>query len=740
MGYGYLQLAANWQLPTLLPTAYEGRDLVVSGSVIGLPADYSKRQRFQFRVDHWQSSGQTAPITQPLSTMPKTILLSWYQRGQQPIPRIKPGQKWQLSVRLKRPHGFANPGGFDYGRWLIQQGMGATGYVRTSHHNQLLNPAQGQWINRLRDWLRQQVQSSLPGQPLAGVMSALMVADRSQVSNVQYQTLTATGTNHLLAISGLHIGLVAGLIFFLLRRFALYLCFTGTWSYSGRIPVDHMAAIGALLGAWFYAALAGFALPTQRALVMLSVALITSLLARRTSVAQLLALALLAVLILDPLAIASASFWLSFGAVAVLLYGYAGRLGRTSWWHNWGYSQYLVVLGLLPLLGLLFNQFSLTAPLANLIAIPLVGLVCVPIILLAAVLLMSGAESLAQPILQAVDYLLTALWWYLNLLASELPAYPVSLPQGYRFWLAIPLFIVAVIWGLAPKGIPGRWLSLVLLLPLFVPYRLLPPTGAVKVTILDVGQGLALVLETHRHTLLYDTGPRYGERLDAGSAVILPYLRQQGIHQIDTLIVSHHDQDHRGGLASLLAAHVPVKKIITGSDKTQLATPTVRCQAGDHWQWDGVQFSFLYGGQDYPSASVKENNKSCVLKVSTAGSTLLIPGDIGSSIEKRLVSRYGNQLKADLLIAPHHGSNSSSSWSFLQQVKPEQVVYSSGYRNPFNHPSPKVVSRYQQLGTKSHTTADSGAISYYLANQLSAPHYYRQPPWSIVDRLLYSAN
>jgi competence protein ComEC len=531
-----------------------------------------------------------------------------------------------------------------------------------------------------------------------GLVRALVLGDRSGLDPAQWEVLTRTGTNHLIAISGLHVGLVAALLFFLSRW---------AWSRSARltllIAAPRAAAFAALTGAVAYSALAGFAISTQRALIMLAVVLGAVLLSRAVRPVSGIVLALVGVLILDPKAVLSYGFWLSFGAVAALLYALGRRLGAGGLWSKWGRAQWAVALGLLPMLLLLFGRASLIAPVVNLIAVPLFSLVLLPAVLVASLLgLVPGAE---------LPLVLTArvMAWGFGLLEGAAGWTWAAATVSWRpAWVWAAAFAGAVLL-LAPRGLPGRWVGLLLLLPLPLLRAPAPDYGEAQVTLLDVGQGLSAVVRTREHTLVYDTGPKFPSGFNTGSAVVLPYLRYQGVGRIDTLILSHGDRDHAGGFAGL-DGKVPVGRILSGEPSEVPGRGARSCLAGDDWSWDGVDFDLLYPD----AAGLEGNESSCVLRVSTAGASVLLPGDIGVTVERKLVAELPGGLSSTVLVAAHHGSNTSTGAVFLEAVSPSFVLYGTGFANRFGFPAAAVRERVATLAATQLDTADSGAIVFRL--------------------------
>jgi competence protein ComEC len=683
-GFLWALFRAALILSAALPAGLEGRDLQVQGVVATVPAAREWGRRFELQIESlsWEGEPRAGP---------HRVRLSWYR----PPPELGVGQRWSLTVRLKRPHGFHNPGGFDYEGWLFQRGIQATGYVRERGDNRLLGQARGYGLQRLREHLAAHIDGAAAGYAHAGIVTALAVGLRDRLTQEEWGVLRATGTAHLMAISGLHIGLVAGLAFFIGRRL---------WSLSAtavlRVPAPVVGAWTAILVATLYAALAGFSVPTQRALVMVVALLGAMLLRRHTSPRHTLSLALLVILILEPLSALSAGFWLSFGAVAAILLGMSGRLLTQGPWWRWGRVHWVVAVGLFPLMAAFFGENPLLAPLANLVAVPLVGLVVVPLALGGTLLSLVWAP-LGQWLLRGAAIGLGHLWPFLEVLAHTPLVHRTS-------WTGSPWSLGAAGLGvfllLLPRGLPGRWLGLIWLAPMVFAAHPRPPPGEAWLTLLDVGQGLAAVVRTEGHVLVYDTGPRFSERFDTGRAVIEPFLRRQGIGHLDTLIVSHGDNDHAGGADSLLA-RMPVGAVLSSvPERWSQGRP---CRRGQSWDWDGVSFQILYPGD---SGQGKDNDRSCVLKVVSRSDSFLLPGDVEADVEAELVSRYGRALAADVLVVPHHGSRTSSSGDFLDTVRPRVALFPVGYRNRFGFPAREVLARYRLRAIETHDTARGGAL------------------------------
>jgi len=702
-GFLYGLVHAHYALYPELNANYEGNDVWIEGVIASVPKDLSGGVRFEFDVDLNDSA---------VTGLPDKLRLSWYRSD----VVIKAGERWRLKVKLKRAYGFMNPGGFDYEAWLFAQGIRATGYVRQDSENKRLSSPAGLFAQLLsvRASHAAYVMDQRPALEFGGMLAALSVGVRHDIADEHWQVLLKTGTNHLMAISGLHVGLVAGFGFFLIqwfwRRFEV-LCLY--------MPAQKAGAIAAIVVAAIYALLAGFSVPTQRAFIMVAVAMLGLLLQRNFAHTQLLAMALLVVLVVDPLAVMVPGFWLSFIAVMIILYCGSGRVGEASIWSRWGKIHTVLGLALLPMTFLFFQQGSLIAPLANLVAVPWVSFVVVPLTLLGAGL--AGiAPWLGHLILSVADVTLGCIWPFLVFL-SELPGGHVRV--GIH---ELVLFVAATIglcWLLAPKGVPARWLGLIWLGGLFFIPQQRPAYGEYWFTLLDVGQGLAAVVETQNSVLVFDAGPKYSQSFNAGEAVLLPFLASRGISQVDLMMISHGDNDHLGGANSVYEG-IAVKRVVTSVPDLIAWTQAESCLRGQSWRWEGVLFEVLHPPAQFSGI---ENDGSCVIKVSTSIGVLLLTGDIEARAEQGLIAHYSSsELKADVLVAPHHGSKTSSTERFVAVVQPNYVLFAVGYRNRWGFPANEVAARYEELGAQLYESHTSGAISFkFTASGLSEPYQYR---------------
>lgn len=686
LGMTWCAWRAALVLQMQLPAELEAVDLAVEGRVVGLPARNYDHLRFDFDVARVEVGGRQRDL-------PLRVRL----RTRDPAFPAAPGERWRLSVRLKRAHGFQNPGGFDYEGKLFREGIRATGYLKSGavHERQ----ADGGWrgsLDRLRMAARDFMQEVLAESPSGPVITALAVGDSGAVRDEQWDVLRATGTLHLVSISGLHVGMVAGLAYWL----AAFL-WRQVPGFTLRIAAPRMGALAGWLAGGLYSALAGFAVPTQRTWIMLTVALGAVWLKRPVHGPPVLAAALLAVLLYDPLAAMEIGFWLSFAAVAAIILAVRGvgpDIGRVG---SATASQLGVTLGLAPLLLLYFQQLSLVSPLANAFAIPWVSLGVVPVTLAGTGFWLAGAEAPATLLLSLAARMHDWVWPALEYLAG-IPHAVLTAPAPAGWPLVCALIGIAL--ALMPRGLPGRWLAAIGFLPLFFAPRSAPGPGEIWFTVLDVGQGSAAVVRSAGYTLLFDTGGSYGPDYDAGEAVVLPYLLSQGIRRLDAIVVSHPDRDHAGGEASVVRAYPAAARF--RSDPVP-GDPAHNCRERHAWQADGVRFEFLSTG----TSAGKSNDASCVLKVTGRHGAVLLPADIEAETEGRLLHHWGGELAADVLLVPHHGSKTSSTPPFLDAVQPLLAVASAGYRNRFGHPHPTVRARYAERGIPMPTTAEGGAIT-----------------------------
>lgn len=681
--YAHHQL--NWRLPAEL----EGKNIQVSGYIASLPSHSSRQDSFLFYATQINDK-----------TINHLIKLSWLK----PEQELVAGDEWRLTVKLKRIYGAMNPGGFDYEAWAFKEGIAATGSVIAKQNLKLSSHWYHYPLNRFRQFLQKKIESNLPASNTSCWIEALVLGERNHISQENWEVLRNTGTNHLMAIAGLHIGFMAAFTHKLV-------CFI--WSRASflalLLPAQEAAAVASLILAFVYSALAGFSIPTQRACIMLTVFLITVLLRRKMIAWQTWSVALFFVLLLNPTSVLTDSFWLSFGSVALIIYGMSGRLSIKNLWWKWGRVQWVIAIGLIPLGIWLFHQFSLIGFIANSVAIPWVGFLLVPLCLIGAFCLLISAK-LGAMILLLADKLLGWLWCTLSYF-SHLSWASWSLVMPNHF--ALIASCVGMVLLLLPAGFPGRYLGVIWLLPLIFYSPALPEAGEVWLTLLDVGQGLAVVVQTQHHLLIFDTGPRLSENMDSGENVVNPFLYTLKAKKIDALVVSHGDNDHIGGSQAILK-RFPVAVVKTSVPALFSPFPATACLRGDAWEWDKVHFDFLY-----PSLTELNlgNDSSCVLRVTTGDQHILLTGDIEKAAENYLVSEEKEQLFSQVLVAPHHGSKTSAEDDFLQAVKPSYVLYGVGYRNRYHFPHAVVVEKYRTMGVKQLDTVSAGAIKLSVSPQ-----------------------
>lgn len=682
---------AQWRLADELALAAEGRDLQVLGTIAGLPEMRPGSVVFRFDVERADRA------------VPTHLRLTWYERtaAEGVLPALAAGQRWRLTVRLKRPHGRANPGGGDAEGRLLQQGVRATGYVRGMPGAELLEPRAagvGASLGRIREALRARFGEALGDAPWRGMLVAITLGDQAAVPDEHWGLFRRLGIVHLAVVSGLHVTMVAGLAGLaaaaLWRRTRLAL----------RWPTPKLAIVAGLLAGWLFAALAGMGLPLQRSVLMLSALAAAMLADRAIARGRMLAGALAVVLVFDPWAVLAPGFWLSFLAVAILLLNVSrgGGERRSTAWLGVVRAQWMINLAMIPALLLFFQEFSLIAPLANLVAIPVVSFVVLPACLLFAVVPLAPLVQFAH---LATEWLMLPLGWLAGLEASvwRQAAPPAVMLAGA---------LVACLWCVLPRGTPGRAGAALALVPvlLYAPPR--PPEGDYEVVLLDVGQGLAAHVRTARHDLLFDTGPAWPGG-DAGEASVLPYLRASGVRRLDQLVVSHADADHAGGTVSI-ATEIDPGELVSHRDATlpQLGSRRwASCSERAGWSWDGVAFEWLNLATLHPDWSgLDDNERSCVLRIEGRGGRALLTADIGRASERRLIAGGGEGLAAELVVAPHHGSRSSSSEAFVAATGAAAVLFSVGHRSPFGHPHPVVLERWRAAGAAVLRTDLDGAI------------------------------
>ncbi len=693
LGFATMWVAAWSVIDDRLDPALQGETISIVARIADFPRSTEKTLRF-FVEQHERSD------------LPARVRLSWYEPEAE--PRL--GEVWQLRVRLRRPHSYANPGGFDYEGWLFRLRIGATGYVVSHKDNQRLDTVPVGPMSLFRQGFVNRVTALLPDDEAAAVLLAVGVGARHRITREQWDRYAITGPSHLMAISGLHIGLAAGGVFLL--AWAIFAPF------CRRVNVRDMALITAVLAAGIYAAISGFAVPARRALLMAMLAAAAVLYRRKLNGAALLAIPCLVLFFVDPVSIHAPGFKLSFAAVAILLWTLQSHfhqppLRAGPWLNNPGATkaignlrrlgtlQIALLAGLFPLTVLIFGRFSLIAPLMNLLVLPLFNFITVPFCLV-GMIFQGPTQPLGDQLL-VIAYHSIRLVLSLVAFAAELPAMRAEILPPER--LAVLIALLPVVHVAFPSGWPGRklvWIAMAAVL-LYRPPA--PPPGCLDYQVLDVGQGLAVVLRAGEHTVLFDTGPSFRSGSSTADIVVIPFLKSRGIGNLDTLIVSHADQDHAGGVRAI-ASQFEIGRTLVGETVPGLGTQQFSCSTASSWISDGVQFQFLHPP---PGAAWEGNNASCVLEVATGNHRILLTGDIEAPVEAMLVE---NALigPVNTVIVPHHGSRTSSSPDFVIRLSPELAIVSAGFGNRWGFPKTDVVRRWEHAGARLLETASSGAI------------------------------
>ncbi|HYG04980.1 MAG TPA: DNA internalization-related competence protein ComEC/Rec2 [Stenotrophomonas sp.] len=709
-GAAWAGIAALLVLHAQLPPAWEDREVRVQGQVLSLPVVESRRTRFLLQVD--DSAEQPAPLRGRL------LQVAWYDDYDASVPgprqALQAGEHWQLWLRLRAPRGLRNPGGFDAERNAAAQGWVAAGQVRRPEQARRLRAAHGPvaW----RDRMSARIDAAVRG-PGARYIRALALGDTRGLDANDWQRLRSVGLTHLIAISGFHVGLVA---------LAAAWLVSGLWRVvamlARRCPREHAAAVAAVIAASAYAVIAGAALPTVRTALMIAVLALARSWRRPVRVSRSLALALLAVLLVDPLAALVPGFWLSFGGVACLALLMPQVSGRMRWLLDFLRAQWVATLCLLPLTVVWFAQASWIGPLVNLLAIPWWSLVVVPLSLfgLALEVMYAGAGGPAWRLAAACF----EPSWRLFAFVGGLPFAQTWLAEARA--AAAGLAVLGAAWWLLPHGTPGKPLAAVLWLALAWPDTRRPRHGEVELSVLDVGQGLAVLVRTRQHVLLYDAGPRVEEGFDAGERVVLPALRALGVAALDALVISHGDSDHAGGAAAI-ATELPVRSRWAPAGMAGDAgadVPASRpCQRGHAWEWEGVRLRFLHPPRSFPYLG---NESSCVLRVEAGGKVALLTGDIGRVIEQRLLRLDADELRADVVVVAHHGSAGSSSPGFVAATGARLAVISRGHGNRFGHPRASVLRWWRRQGAEVLDTAEAGAVRVWLGPERLAVREQRR--------------
>lgn len=755
LGMTWAAYDGSLRISNVFPREIEGKDITVTGYVSHLPVVSLQSQQILFVIE---SNELDSNIYADLNG--KTVSLSWYQSKF----NLKPAQYYRLTFRAKQRHGSINPNGFDYEQWLVSKNIIATGYIRTIPEDlgrqvkQLLP-----WIERLRDRMRSHIFSITANTEAARWVSALALGDQRSLDDTQWQRYNRTGTGHLLAVSGTHIALMGALLSWLATYF---------WKANPSrllwMPVQTIRLNILLISSIIYALISGWALPAQRTVLMLCVAWIAKKIMSHQSMYHIMATAACIALIQSPMAVVSASFWLSYGAVAiliaieykhtpnqtiqtiqntadkthkkdeiskqalfkwlpqllphVLLNYYRERLKKYTQYpsivYNAAHTQWVLTLALIPVTALFFNQISLVSPLANAIAIPIMGWISTPLALLIVVLSVLWQYG-AVLLMNGLSWVQTGMEWILEGLLA-LPYASIYIPSTPWFWQIFGVLSAVGCAFFNRYRLLGYIAVFLFILGSFG-YRsyLSLFDSAWQVVFLDVGQGMAVVVHSQGRTLLFDTGPRYGKDSDAAERIILPYLRTVGVTHLDHVILSHADEDHSGGVDSLLT-QIPIKQwwySLAPNHPLLLKLPANRlpCQAGTVMVWAGLNIRFLHPPSIRDFSSRTSNSISCVLQISGLNDdkqqyNVLLTGDIESNQELNLINEYGQSLHSYILLSPHHGSKTSSNQYFLNQVNPQHVIIQNGYKNRYGHPHSSVVKRYMDLGITQWRSDIHGAI------------------------------
>lgn len=692
-----------WQLDQRLDDSLNNKRLVVVGEVINIPRRSAENSRFLLQPHH---------IEGYQGKLPGLIRLSW----RNPPDSLATGQVWRLKVKLKQPHGFQNPAGFDYERWLFVKGIHATGYVLNASQQQLIKHSKPS-LNSVRFKINEAIARFCGQCQNSGLIQALAIGYRGNITDADRQLLQQTGTAHLIAISGLHIGIIAGVFY------ALGLGLWTVWFYLTGIQRKQFALGISFTAALIYSLLAGFDLPAQRAMLMLSV-LFVSLWSRTPfNLLNTIFTTLLLVLVFSPLAVLSESLWLSFSALLIIAVGAFLLPTEPSRIKKLIVIQVLFSLLFIPVSILIFGQVHMASLMANLVAVPLISFIVVPLNFILLTLLWLPHDWI-EMLYIILDGLLAALMSYLNWLQEiGLQAQPLADMNAWTFVL-ISLSLLIVI---LPRNLmfPRYW---VLLLTGIIIWPRSPGSSSeLRLAVLDVGMGTSVVVQTRHHSLVYDFGPGNKHGYSLGKWALVPFLNYQGIKRLDRVIISHADSDHLGGFYGIRSdlEHGPVysgtpaevRKRLPQLDQLQ------NCHLQQRWTWDGVNFEFLSAGVK-PSDS--ENNRSCVLKISMDARTILISGDIEASQEKNLLAADVDLLESEILIAPHHGSMTSSSPEFIKAVKAKNVIFTAGYLNRWRFPRPEILQRYQKSGAETFRTDQDGAILVNCQPEQCEIKRYRQ--------------
>ncbi len=729
---------ADAALQARLPPSLEGTDLLVVGHPVGLIRPFEHGIGFDFLIrsckvaslpDDVESTEASNELARDWCAGLPRVRLSWY-RSPRADQTPAPGERWQLRLRLKRVHGLINPGGFDSELRALEEGITARGYVRDSgrarsagDRNARIDRGDGGMtsaIDTLRQRVGERMRQALADWPEAtrGTLIALVNGDQSAIPPAAWQDFNRTGTSHLMSISGLHVTIFAALAMAGIR-YLLRLPPVMPSQLLLRMPAPALVAAGGVAAALGYSLFSGWGIPAQRTSFMLAVGALAVHTGRSRRLIPIMALAAAVVTLLDPWAPMAAGFWLSFGAVAAIVgFGSGLRAGANPWYRDALRTQWAATIALLPLGAAWFGTVPVFGPLANAVAIPLISLVITPLAMISALLQAlwpSVGDALLALIAWPTQVLLDALAWL-----GRRPAavHVTGHPSGASL-LAAVLGCALLLWPWRPVW-PG--IGVLLILPmLLLPADPLAP-GQWRLLAIDVGQGNAVLVRTAHHALLVDTGPSQTDESGAGDRIVTPVLHGQGVARLDRVVLSHQDADHVGGARAVLTSFGVTRLLTSIPPSHPLVRDTpgvVRCERGLRWRWDGVDFEFLHPGPielDRSAAQRKSNARSCVLRIHGPGGSALLAGDIERGQERLLGDLFGNAgLQADVLVAPHHGSKTSSTARWLDQVAPRWAIFQVGYRNRFGHPADPVLDRYRARGIGILRSDRDGAIDVHFA-------------------------
>ncbi len=677
-GFSYALLIANLHKKHQL-SKVPVELVTLKGYVSEIPSVSAKKIKFILQLEN---KLENLPI--------KKLLISWYDTDQ----NISPGQVWQLTLKVKPIHALNNPATFDYSKWLFRHGIDATATVK---NGELVGVGYDDFfsrINTVRVKIAQIIANNINSKRVVSLLTALIIGDKSLITNEDSQLFQKTGTAHLIAISGLHIGLMA-FIGLLIGRFLFYVF---TSQQYNRYMFEAFFSIALAL---VYALLAGMSIPTIRALVMVVVFALSYVNKSHISRWNAWSMALFAVLLFDPLSVLDAGFWFSFTAVAVLMFAYSGKAFEKNKVLGFVKAQLVILVGLLPLMVVVFHQFNILTPFANFLVLPLASIVLIPLLFL-SLFVFTISESLAHYVFYAVEKAAELIFYVLDYL-SQFEFLKIAMPSFSGFYVVILSLSVIIL--LLPRLFRWKWLIFVLFIPLFLPANNDLNEKEFKINVLDVGQGLSVIIRTKKHTLVYDTGAKYESGFSMAQAVALPVLQSFGVRKLDKLVLSHTDNDHAGGAQDLITFFNPQVFDVMGEFNN--------CQYPLSWNWDGVDFEVLSPFELEPYMG---NNTSCVIKVSNEKNSTLLTADIEEPVEYRLLTQFPSKIKSDVVLVPHHGSLSSSSEDFIKAVNPKFALNSSGFANQFHHPHTKVKQRYESLAIPFYDTQSAGMIEVYSDN------------------------